>query len=83
MGKFMNARVSGISVPDWIIDEMGSVAKEDRRKKAAEITTRLVSEIIPMVQGVHFMPLGWSDIVVEVIGDLKENGLELAMAAGA
>lgn len=63
MGKFMNENVSGITVPEWIIKEMGSVPKEDRKKKAAEITVRLIREIKPMVQGIHFMPLGWSDIV--------------------
>jgi 5,10-methylenetetrahydrofolate reductase len=83
MGKFMNANVSGITVPDWIINEMGKVAKEDRRIKAAEITTRLVSEIAPMVQGVHFMPLGWSDVVVRVIEEINESGSVFATAAGA
>lgn len=83
MGKFMNANVSGITVPDWIIDEMGSVSNQDRRLKAVEITARLISEIGPMVQGVHFMPLGWSDVVVQVIEEMKENGRELAQASGA
>jgi 5,10-methylenetetrahydrofolate reductase len=63
MGKFMNENVSGVNVPDWIIKEMGSVSKEDRKKKAVEITLKLIREIKPMVQGLHFMPLGWSDIV--------------------
>jgi 5,10-methylenetetrahydrofolate reductase len=67
MGKFMNENVSGITVPEWIIQEMGSVSKEDRKKKAIEITIKLLEEIGPMSQGVHFMPLGWSDIVPEVV----------------
>jgi 5,10-methylenetetrahydrofolate reductase len=83
MGKFMNANVSGITVPDWIIDEIGGVSKQDRRDKAVEITTRLISEIAPMVQGVHFMPLGWSDVVMRVIENIKANGSELARASGA
>jgi 5,10-methylenetetrahydrofolate reductase len=83
MGKFMNANVSGITVPDWIINEMGKVAKKDRRIKAAEITTHLVIEIAPMVQGVHFMPLGWSDIVVQVIEEINESASGLVVSAGA
>ncbi len=71
MGKFMNKNVSGITVPDWIIEEMGSVAKEDRKKKAAEIAVRLIKEIAPMVQGVHFMPLGWSDILPEAVSAIR------------
>ena len=83
MGKYMNANVSGITVPDWIIDEMDRVPKEDRRIKAAEITTRLVSEIAPMVQGVHFMPLGWSDVVVRVVEEMIESKSKFAHASGA
>ena len=83
MGRFMNANVSGITVPDWIIDEMGGVAKEARRQKAVEITTRLVREIAPMVQGVHFMPLGWSDVVASVIEELKLDGSQLARVSNA
>jgi hypothetical protein len=36
-----------------------------------------------MVQGVHFMPLGWSDVVMRVIENIKANGSELARASGA
>jgi len=67
MAKYMNAHVSGIKVPQTLIDEIGSVPKEQRRQKAIEMTARLVNEIAPMVQGIHFMPLGWSDIVPEII----------------
>ncbi len=67
MGKFMNENVSGITVPAWIIEEMGKVAKQDRKKKAIEITAKLIREIKPMVQGIHFMPLGWADIVPEIM----------------
>ena len=71
MAKFMNENVSGITVPDWIIEEMGGVSKEDRKKKATEITAKLVKEIAPMARGVHFMPLGWADIVPTVVEAIK------------
>ncbi|WP_457551715.1 methylenetetrahydrofolate reductase [Desulfobacula sp.] len=67
MGKFMNKNVSGIHVPDEWIDEIGSVAKEDRKKKSAEMTGRFIKEIKSMVQGVHIMPLGWTDTVPEIL----------------
>jgi len=75
MGKYMNEHVSGVTVPEWIIEEMGSVDKADRKKKAVEVTYRLAKEIAPMVQGIHFMPLGWSDVVVQVIEQLKADGV--------
>jgi methylenetetrahydrofolate reductase (NADPH) len=74
MAKYMNAHVSGINVPQTLIDEIGSVPKEQRRQKAIEMTARLVNEVAPMVRGVHFMPLGWSDIVPEIIARMKVSG---------
>jgi methylenetetrahydrofolate reductase (NADPH) len=67
MGRFMNENVSGVNVPQAMIDEIGSVPKERRKEKAVEMTVRLINEIAPMVQGAHIMPLGWSDIVPDII----------------
>jgi len=67
MGKFMNENVSGIQVPQEWIDEIGSVEKDDRKMKSAEMTGRFLAQIKPMVQGVHLMPLGWADIVPKVL----------------
>jgi methylenetetrahydrofolate reductase (NADPH) len=67
MGKFMNGNVSGIQVPQSWIDEIGSVEKEDRKMKSAEMMGRFLAEIKSMVQGVHLMPLGWADIVPKIL----------------
>ena len=67
MAKYMNEHMAGVRVPDSIIEELGSAPKDGRKEKAIEITARLVGEIAPMVQGVHFMPLGWSDVVPQII----------------
>lgn len=72
MAKFMNENVAGITVPDEIINEMADTAKEDRKKKAVEITARIIREVKPLCQGVHIMPLGWDELVPEVI---KEAGI--------
>jgi len=68
MAKFMNKNVSGVHVPEELIEEIGSVAKEDRKKKSAEIAGRFIKEVKSMVQGVHIMPLGWTDVVPEILG---------------
>ncbi len=73
MVSCMNVHVSGITVPDPFIGEIGSVPTGERKEKAIEMTARLVREIAPMVQGVHFMPLGWSDAVHEIIWRVR-NG---------
>jgi methylenetetrahydrofolate reductase (NADPH) len=72
MARYMNANVAGISVPESIIREMEETPKEDRRKKAVEISTRVIRQVNPLCQGVHIMPLGWDDLVPEII---KEAGL--------
>ena len=83
MGKYMNANVSGIKVPqDWI-DEIGSVEARDRKKKSAEMMARFTREIKPMCQGIHFMPLGWSDAVVDVIDAINGADMKYAHAVNA
>ncbi len=70
MGRFMNEHVSGITVPQAWIDEIGSVKKAARKDKAAEMTARLARDLRPMVQGLHFMPLGWTDLIPRVVDEL-------------
>jgi methylenetetrahydrofolate reductase (NADPH) len=72
MAKFMNERISGIKVPQTIIDERASVPPEGYREKSAEIAARLLREIAPMVQGIHFMPLGWSDLVPQLASAARD-----------
>ncbi len=67
MAKFMNANVAGVFVPDELIKEMASVDKKDRKKKSVEIAARLIRQMKPVCQGVHIMPLGWGDVVPELI----------------
>jgi methylenetetrahydrofolate reductase (NADPH) len=67
MGRYMNAHVSGIQVPRAWMDEIAGVDKQDRKKKAAEMMGRFLRQIKPLVQGVHIMPLGWSDVVPDIL----------------
>jgi 5,10-methylenetetrahydrofolate reductase len=71
MAKFMNANVAGINVPESIIKEMEETKKEDRKKKAVEITARIIRQIKPLCQGVHIMPLGWDELVPEIISQAE------------
>ena len=76
MAKFMNENVAGISVPDSIIQEVGETGKEDRRKKAVEIAARIIRQIKPFCQGVHIMPLGWDELIPDIIYE-AEVGCEV------
>ncbi len=67
MGAYMNHNVSGISVPQAWIEEIGTAAKGDRKQKAAEMTGRFIKKHKSKFQGVHIMPLGWTDIVPDIL----------------
>ena len=73
MARFMNSNMAGISIPDSLIEEMAETKKEDRRKKAVEITIRLIRQVKPLCQGVHIMPLGWDELVPEIIREAELN----------
>jgi 5,10-methylenetetrahydrofolate reductase len=63
----MNRNVSGISVPQAWIEEIGAAAKGDRKQKAAEMTVRFIKKHRSKFQGVHIMSLGWTDIVPDIL----------------
>jgi methylenetetrahydrofolate reductase (NADPH) len=67
MAKFMNSNVAGISVPESIIQEMEETAKEDRKRKAVEITARIIRQVKPFCQGIHIMPLGWDELIPQIL----------------
>ena len=69
MAKVMNENVAGITVPDDLMSEMAETRKEDRKKKAVEITVRLINQVKPCCQGVHIMPLGWDDLVPQILDE--------------
>lgn len=67
MARYMNENVAGIHVPESIIKEMAQTSKEDRKKKAVEISARIIRQVSPLCQGVHIMPLGWDELVPDII----------------
>lgn len=71
MAKFMNSNVAGINIPENIIREMEETAKEDRKKKAVEITARILRQVKPFCQGVHIMPLGWDELIPEILREAE------------
>jgi 5,10-methylenetetrahydrofolate reductase len=68
MARFMNKNVSGINVPDHLIDRL----KADKEKTksgetAVEIAVETIRSLKDLCQGVHIMPLGWDHLVPEII----------------
>ncbi|MCJ7645421.1 methylenetetrahydrofolate reductase [bacterium] len=77
MARYMNKNVSGVHVPESMIEEMEKVEKEKRGEKSVEIAARIIMELKGLCQGVHIMPLGWGDKVPKVMELVfqKENGV--------
>ncbi len=71
MARYMNMNVAGINVPDNIITEMEQTKKEDRKKKSVEIAARIIHHVKPMCQGIHLMPLGWDELVPQIIQEAE------------
>ncbi len=71
MARFMNQNVAGIKIPDSLIKELEETKKEDRQKKAVEITARIIRQVKPLCQGVHIMPLGWDELVPDIIKEAE------------
>ncbi len=57
MARFMNRNVSGVFVPQELIDRM--VAAEDKVNTGLEIAANLIKELKGMCQGIHIMAIGW------------------------
>jgi 5,10-methylenetetrahydrofolate reductase len=73
MARYMNENVAGINVPDSLIETMADTPKEDRKKKAVEITAGIIRQVKPLCQGVHIMPLGWDELVPQIIIESELN----------
>ena len=67
MARYMNNFVPGVVVPEAMLTELSETAKEDTKKKAIEISARLIRNMKPMCQGAHIMPLGWDDTVAPIV----------------
>jgi len=65
MAKYMNKNVSGVFVPDHLIEEMSKT--QDKSATSIEIAARLIKELKPMCQGIHVMPIGWDKKVPLVL----------------
>ena len=67
MAKYMNANVPGVVVPEALMKELEATGKDDMKKKAIEVSARLIRQMKAMCQGAHIMPLGWDDTVAPIV----------------
>jgi len=65
--RFINERLAGMMVPEWISDRIS--AASNPLEEAIAIATEQVRELAGIVDGVHIMPLGSDDAVARIIAD--------------
>jgi len=65
MARYMNKNVSGVFVPEHMINDMARA--EDRTAKGLEIAARLINDLKDLCQGVHIMAIGWEKKVPEIM----------------
>ena len=69
MAKYMNRAVPGIFVPDALLEELGSVPKEEQLRKGIEIAARHIRFLRDnkVCDGVHIMAIGKEEIIPEIL----------------
>ncbi len=67
MADYMNKHVAGVTVPNNWLKELAKTPKGAAKQKCVEMTSTLLREVGPMCQGIHFMPMGWSDLVPQIL----------------
>ena len=67
MARYMTENVAGVRVPEEMIKRMAEAPKADRKKVSVELAAGLVREMKDACQGVHLMPIGWDDLVPDIV----------------
>jgi len=67
MARYMTKNVAGVHVPDDMVARIRKAKKPDRKKVAAEMAAELIRQTKDLCQGAHLMPLGWHDLVPEIV----------------
>ncbi|HHV73258.1 MAG TPA: 5,10-methylenetetrahydrofolate reductase [Thermoanaerobacterium sp.] len=75
MAVNLNEKVPGIEIPEKIIDRL----KNGEKGEGTKIAIEFINKIKDKVGGVHIMPLGKTDIVVDIVNGVKnmrQNDIE-------
>jgi len=65
MARYMNEHVWGIHVPEPIIARFE--AATDKRAECVAVASELVRAVRGVADGIHFYPLGWEDLVPNIL----------------
>ncbi|MDO8691020.1 MAG: methylenetetrahydrofolate reductase [Dehalococcoidia bacterium] len=86
--RYMKTKVPGMDVPDWVVERMAGVPKEEAKKEGIRICVDIIRQVqqIEGVAGVHIMAIEWEDAVAEIVeasGLMPRPKMETAQAVSA
>jgi 5,10-methylenetetrahydrofolate reductase len=72
VAEYMANQVAGMDVPDWVLDRLRPLSKEDQAKAGIDICCEIANEVreIEGVHGLHIMAVSWPASVPEVCKNL-------------
>ena len=75
MARFLNKNIPGVDVPEYIIERMESVGKENYREEGMKIAAEFIKKLKEekLCDGVHIMSVGAEKNIPEII---KMAGIE-------
>ncbi len=65
MARYMNKNVSGVFLPEHMIDDMAKA--KDKAATGLEIAAQLMRDLKDLSQGVHIMAIGWEKKVPDIL----------------
>jgi methylenetetrahydrofolate reductase (NADPH) len=68
MARYMNKNVSGVFVPEPLIQEIK--AAEDKGQASKDIAVRLIKGMKDLCDGVHIMALGWESKIPPILDEV-------------
>jgi 5,10-methylenetetrahydrofolate reductase len=68
VAEYMANQVAGMDVPEWVLDRLRPLSKEDQAKAGIDICCEVANEVrqIEGVHGLHIMAVSWPAAVPEV-----------------
>jgi len=72
VAKYMKEEVAGMDVPDWVIDRLDGLSKEDQAKAGIDLCVEIADKCrnIEGVSGLHIMAVSWAKAIPEIVKQL-------------
>ena len=72
VAEYMQKEVAGMDVPQWIVDKMRGLSKEDGEKFGIDLCLEIANKVrtIEGVRGLHIMAVNWPDAVPKIAQQL-------------